>query len=146
MTIGEKMNFFTAVQLQTEYHEIVFFEISQYLHFVNNSTISSPYSENYDRLCKVRPILEYLCDKFQHLYDPHCECSIDEAMVPYKGHCSMKQYLPKKPTKRGLKVWMRADSTNGYIPEFQVYVGKEKGPSEYKLGEDYKRPNKEIKI
>ena len=76
-----------------------FFEISRYLHFVNNSTISSPYSENYDRLCKVRPILEYLCDKFRHLYDPHCECSIDKAMVPSKGHCSMKQYLPKNQPK-----------------------------------------------
>ena len=30
---------------------------------------------------------------------------------------------------------MRADSTNGYVCEFQVYVGKEKGSSEYKLGE-----------
>ena len=117
-----KMNFFNTTQWQTEYHEISFLK-----YHVNNSTISSSYSENYDRLCKVHTILEYLCDKVQHLYDPHCECSIDKAMVPYKGHCSMKQYLPKKPTKRGLKVWMRADSTNGYVSEFQVYVEKEKG-------------------
>ena len=47
----------------------------------------------------------------------------------------MKQYIPQKPTKRGLKVWMRADSTNGYVSEFQIYVGKEKGSVESKLGE-----------
>ena len=47
----------------------------------------------------------------------------------------MKQYIPQKPTKRGLKVWMRADSTNGYVSEFQIYVGKEKGSVENKLGQ-----------
>lgn len=37
----------------------------------------------------------------------------------------MKQYLPKKPTKRGFKIWVRADSTNGYVSDFDVYTGKE---------------------
>ena len=37
----------------------------------------------------------------------------------------MKQYLPLKPVKRGFKVWVRADSTNGYICDFSVYTGKE---------------------
>ena len=27
----------------------------------------------------------------------------------------MKQYMPKKPTKRGFKVWVRGDSSNGYV-------------------------------
>ena len=30
---------------------------------------------------------------------------------------------------------MRADSTNGYVSEFQVYIGKEDGSSECELGE-----------
>ena len=30
---------------------------------------------------------------------------------------------------------MRADSTNGYVSEFQIYVGKEKGSVESNLGE-----------
>uniref|UniRef100_A0A1X7UCR2 PiggyBac transposable element-derived protein domain-containing protein n=1 Tax=Amphimedon queenslandica TaxID=400682 RepID=A0A1X7UCR2_AMPQE len=38
---------------------------------------------------------------------------------------SLKQYMPMKPVKRGIKVWARADSTNGYISRFQVYTGKE---------------------
>ena len=46
-------------------------------------------------------------------------------MVPYKGRSSLKQYMPKKPVRRGLKVWMRADSLTGYVSQFQVYVGKE---------------------
>ena len=67
------------------------------------------------------------------LYHPHCQCAVDEAMVPYKGRSSLKQYMPKKPIKIGLKVWVWADSVTGYISCFQVYIGKEKS-SEKGLG------------
>ena len=36
----------------------------------------------------------------------------------------MKQYLPKKPVKRGFKVWVRADAVTGFFCDFDVYVGK----------------------
>ncbi|XP_003730963.1 piggyBac transposable element-derived protein 4-like [Strongylocentrotus purpuratus] len=32
--------------------------------------------------------------------------------------------MPKKPTKYGVKVWMRADPENSYCNEFQVYTGR----------------------
>ena len=35
----------------------------------------------------------------------------------------MKQYIPKKPMKRGFKIWVAAD-TNGYFLDLQVFVGK----------------------
>ena len=47
----------------------------------------------------------------------------------------MKQYLPLKPVKQGFKVWVVADSANGYFLDLQVYVGKEDGEREYGLGE-----------
>ena len=39
-----------------------------------------------------------------------------------------------KPVKRGIKVWVRADSINGYICDFNVYTGKEGDRSEDNLG------------
>ena len=33
--------------------------------------------------------------------------------------------MPKKSTKRGIKVWCRSDSKNGYTCAFQVYTGKQ---------------------
>ena len=36
----------------------------------------------------------------------------------------MKQYLPKKPVKRGFKVWVIAASCNGCFLDVKVYVGK----------------------
>ena len=102
-----------------------FLEIHRYLHFVDNHSITTPGKPGYDRLCKVRHILSMIENRFWLLYNPSRECSIDEAMVPYKGRSSLKQYMPMKPVRRGLKVWMRADAVTGYISQFQVYVGKE---------------------
>lgn len=39
-----------------------------------------------------------------------------------------------KPVKRGIKVWVRADPTNGFVCAIQVYTGKEGHQSEHGLG------------
>ena len=36
--------------------------------------------------------------------------------------------MPKKPVRRGLKVWLRANSLTGYVLQLQVYVGREISP------------------
>ena len=45
-------------------------------------------------------------------------------MIGTKGHLSFLQYMPKKPTKWGIKVWVCSESKMGYIHKFQVYTGK----------------------
>ena len=61
------------------------------------------------------------------MYYPHCEVSIDKAMISFKGRSSMKQYLPLTPVKRGLKVWAMADAINSYLYDFNVYTGATAG-------------------
>ena len=102
-----------------------FLEIHRYLHFVNNDTLSQQATPGYNRIGKMRGVLSMIEQRFVALYHPSRECAIDEAMVPYKGRSTLKQYIPKKPKRKGLKVWMRADSNNGYVSQYQVYVGRE---------------------
>ena len=80
-----------------------FREVSRYLHFVNDS-LQPRESPGYDRLGKVRPVINHLSTKFADLYQPHCEVAIDEAMIKFQGRSSLKQYNPMKPIKRGIKV------------------------------------------
>jgi len=101
-----------------------FRDISRFLHFCNNQDLCPRGDPGYDRLGKVRMILEKMQERFLALYQPHCENAIDEAMIPFKGRSCLKQYMPKKPIKRGIKVWCRGDSHNGYMCELQVYTGK----------------------
>ena len=78
---------------------------------------------NYDPLYKVRPALRMCQCTFLEQYIPGREMSIDEAMVKYKGRV-FRQYMPKKPVKWGIKVWMIAEPKTGYVSNFEVYLGK----------------------
>ena len=111
-----------------------FRDITCYLHFVDNSTLAPRGSPGHDRLGKVRPVLSHLCQRFETMYDPRRELSVDEAMIKFQGHSSLKQYMPMKPVKRGIKVWVLADSVNGYFSRFEVYSGKQPGRVETGLG------------
>ena len=97
-----------------------FLQISRCLHFTDNTLFSTARTDpTYDRLWKIRPIIDKLTQSCIDLYNPHTWNSIDEAMIPFKGRSMIKQYLPKKPVKRGIKVWVRADAVNGYVSEFR---------------------------
>ena len=124
-----------------------FLSIWRFLHFVDNRVhegcLSSPGAQegerqgpppDLDRLWKVRPVISAVVAACRTLYRPNREASIDEAMVAFKGRSSMKQYLPMKPVKRGFKIWVRADSHNGYISRFECYTGKKGDTTEVGLG------------
>ena len=120
-----------------------FLAIWRFLHFTDNEAAASTGTHQsngpspsvpMDRLWKVRPVITSVLDACCNNYRPNREQAIDEAMVAFKGRSSMKQYLPMKPTKRGFKIWVRADSLNGYICQFECYTGKKGDTTEVGLG------------
>ena len=128
-----------------------FMAIWRFLHFTPNSpspsstigassssagasSSSSDPTRTHDRLWKVRPVISAVVAACKSNYRPHREQAIDEAMVAFKGRSSMKQYLPMKPVKRGFKIWVRADSHNGYVCEFECYTGRKGDRTEVGLG------------
>ena len=60
--------------------------------------------------------------------------SVNEAMIRFKGCSTLKQYMPKKPIKCGIKVWALSDAENGYMSEFDICTGKEGKTVEKDLG------------
>ena len=93
-------------------------------------------SQDFDKLFLVRPDLDAVRKNCLKAYYPHKCFAIDEAMIKFRGRSSLKQYLHAKPTKYGIKVWMRVDSLNRFCDEFFVYTGKPKGKeSDKNLGQ-----------
>ena len=86
-----------------------FEKISQYFHIANRTGYNHD-DPNWDELHLVREILDCVNGKLLGNYTPHKESSIDEAMIAFSGTLAFRQYMPTKPTKYGIKVWMRADS------------------------------------
>ena len=101
-----------------------FEQLFRCFHLSNNSN-QIPYGQpGHDKLFKVRSLLDIVVPHFQNEYSLHQECAIDEAMIPFKGRLALKQYMKDKPTKWGIKVFVLADSHNGYIKNIQIYTGK----------------------
>ena len=122
-----KDNFIGVLTIQKVMPRNRFEKIRQYLclnNFLNMLLRDNP---AYDKLFKVRPLLDRLANTFRKEYRPSKFVSIDEGMAKYKGRLGFKQYMPMRPVKRGIKVWVRADATNGFVSAMQVYKGKKDG-------------------
>ena len=104
-----------------------FYDINRYLHFNDNSLQVSRDHPAFDKLYKIRPVLERVQKTFTEHYTPSMNVSIDEQMLGTKARISFLQYLPKKPQKWGVKLWVLADSMNGYVPAFDIYTGASDG-------------------
>ena len=50
--------------------------------------------------------------------------SVDEMMIRTRCRIYFPQYLPNKPTKFGIKVFVNAEVKTGYVLAFRVYTGK----------------------
>lgn len=80
--------------------------------------------EGHDPFYKVQELIDILTDRFQLCYSPGGELSIDESMIGTKCRVLFLQYMPKKPTKWGIKVWICTDANTAYVQTFFVYTGK----------------------
>ncbi|KAK3107853.1 hypothetical protein FSP39_023451 [Pinctada imbricata] len=120
--------------IETKFSRTRFENIQRYLHTADTSTNPPRDQIGHDKLAHVRPLLDKIKGTVRDEYNGHREVAIDEAMVGFSGRLGFKQYVPLKPTKRGIKIWVRADPHNGYINDFQVYTGKVRGAPEKDLG------------
>jgi len=102
-----------------------FMKLLNNFHISDNSTAVPRDDPAFDRLRKVRPLLTKMNNLFLKNAVSTYSQSIDEAMILFKGRSSLRQYMPLKPTKRGYKVWVRADSKSGYVYQFDIYTGKD---------------------
>ena len=51
--------------------------------------------------------------------------SIDESMIKFKGCIFFRQYMPKKPTKWGIKAFVLCEAERGYCLKSEIYTGKD---------------------
>ncbi|KAL6419812.1 hypothetical protein ACFW04_011177 [Cataglyphis niger] len=99
-----------------------FVQIMQSWHFCNNNDISP----NSHRLVKVQPVIDYFKEKFNNVYKPDQQLSLDECLIPWRGRLSIKTYNPAKTTKYGILVRVLSEARTGYVSNFCVYAAEEK--------------------
>lgn len=104
-----------------------FLLLLRYIHFCDNE------DENLDksnRLFKVENVIKLVNANFKKVLTLGKKLVIDETMVPFRGRLRIRQYIPNKTHKYGIKLY-KLCTIDGYTGKIIVYTGKnEKTPGQ----------------
>jgi hypothetical protein len=97
-----------------------FEDIVKCLHLFNNRLQPAKDEAGYDKLYKVRKLLDLLNKNFKANAAMEEVVSVDEQMIPFKGTVLLKVYMKNKPSKWGIKIWALA-GYSGYVHAFIIF-------------------------
>ena len=111
-----------------------FKDISRILRFDDKDTRSA--RRRNDRLAPIRDVFDLWVKMLSKSFVSFESVTTDEQLIPFRGCCSLRQYMKSKPAKYGIKLWVLYDSSTSYALNVQVYTGRAAGqPSEKDQGE-----------
>ena len=86
---------------------------------------------------KIRAIFDIFRQKLRSAYTPGLHLCIEETLYSFRGRCSHRQYMPKKPAKYGLKFNNIVCCKSAYLLDTIPYLGKsnEEDPNAKNLGQ-----------
>ena len=97
-----------------------FYQLRSNLHMVNNLEIPDDCK---DKFFKTRPLIKSILKRC-HEMPVEEVISIDEQIIPFTGHLSIKQYIKGKPCPWGVKVYLLCGKS-GYPYDFVLYQGSQ---------------------
>ncbi|XP_076607948.1 uncharacterized protein LOC143333663 [Chaetodon auriga] len=89
--------------------------------------LSRPRRLKESKMAAFELVWEKWAPQLQRMYNPGVDICVDEQVVPYRGHCRFRQYMPNKPACYGIKVWVACDARTSYAWRMSVYTGKKEG-------------------
>jgi hypothetical protein len=78
-----------------------------------------------DKMAAFREIWDMFIGLCKSLYWVGSAVCIDYQLLPFRGRCGFRQYMPKNPRKYGIKILMMCDCAPKYKMNAKVYMGKE---------------------
>ena len=82
-------------------------------------------SADYNKLYKIQPFLDLIIHSFQQVYKLTRQLAIDGTLIKFKVKVHFRQFLPIKPGRLGIKTFVLAESTTGYLLNSKIYTGEE---------------------
>ncbi|KAL8582146.1 hypothetical protein ACOMHN_004065 [Nucella lapillus] len=97
---------------------------------LNDNTQNLPRDDPGYKLFKIQPLLSKLQDRFAAVYHPRQNLSIDESMMPWRGRVGFRQFIPSKPVRYGIKMYLYCESDSPYVCRMEIYCGRRWGQRE----------------
>ena len=80
---------------------------------------------NRARLDPISSFFDKFINQCQVNYSPNYCLTIDEMMIPFRGRCAFKIYMPAKPCKYGIKLFALVGTKTKYLFKAIIYTGKQ---------------------
>nr|CAH7741984.1 unnamed protein product [Callosobruchus chinensis] len=101
----------------------------QVLRFDDVSSADREHRRSQDKFYCMREFFDDFIRHCQENYSHSAYVTIDEILQNFRGKCSFRVYMPKKPGKFGIKIWALTDLKTFYTSNMEVYIPKQKdGP------------------
>ncbi|XP_046384823.1 piggyBac transposable element-derived protein 4-like [Ischnura elegans] len=94
------------------------------LRFDNKETREARKRETKNKAEAVSEMMNLFSSACKSSFIPGPNITVDEHLCTFRGRCAFKVYIPSKPGKYGIKIWMAVDCENMYIVNLQIYAGK----------------------
>lgn len=98
-----------------------FKHLLRFIRFDNKDTRDERRAQ--DKLAPIRDVFDRVNRNLNRYYSPGSTITVDEQLVPFRGRCAFKQYIPSKPDKYGIKFFWLCDAETWYPLNGQVYLG-----------------------
>ena len=105
-----------------------YIHILRCLHFHDNEEILN------HPLVQIKPVIGHVQSEFLAVLTPGKNLRIDESLLLWKGRRRLKQYIPLKRNRFGIKLYMIVDCVTGFVLGCVVYTGADTDYQKFDLG------------
>lgn len=83
----------------------------------------------FDKFAPIRNVFEIINNNFSKYFIPSEYLTVDEQLLAFRGNCPFRQYMPRKPSKYGIKTFALVDAKMAYTMNLETYLGNQpEGP------------------
>lgn len=83
-----------------------------------------PQRKTVDKAAAISEVFNRVLDNSRKMYCSSENVTIDEMLVPSRGRCGFRVYMPKKPHKYGIKIMCLAEAKTSFLHNAYIYTGK----------------------
>lgn len=98
-------------------------EVLLYCLRFDDATTRAKRKEN-DPAAAVSKLLYELINNIQVNFSLGSNTCVDEMLANFRGRCRFKMYMPRKPTRFGIKIMILCDAHSSYCYNAYIYTGK----------------------
>jgi len=114
----------TIGQIRRGRHSLRTASLDRFVALLRRLRVSEGVVGEDERLEKLQQLIDLLEGRLRRYFYPGRDTCVDEAMVGFQGRSVMVQFIAKKSSPTGFKVWMLVDCATNYVVAFDVFTGR----------------------